>query len=155
MAFPHYYSARAEAIRTNGVVISSGGVPSLRTAPPPEFGGPGDQWSPETLVVAAIADCILMTFQSIASAKRFAYTNLVCDVQGKLDRQSRVTSFTEFSIRVRLSLPAGAQSEHDARGLVEKAKEHCLLTNSLKGLVHLETTIHADETEPVPVAKAS
>jgi organic hydroperoxide reductase OsmC/OhrA len=155
MAFPHYYSARARVSQTNGVVISSGGVPSLRTAPPPEFGGPGDQWSPETLVVAAIADCIIMTFQSIANAKRFVYTDLVCDVQGKLDRQSRVTSFTEFSIRVRLNLPVGAQSEQDARGLVEKAKEHCLLTNSLKGLVHLETMIHTDETEPVPVPKAS
>jgi organic hydroperoxide reductase OsmC/OhrA len=155
MAFPHYYSAHAEAVLFNGVVISSGGVPSLRTAPPPEFGGPGDQWSPETLVVAAIADCIIMTFQSIATAKRFAYKGLACDVQGKLDRQSRVTSFTEFNVRVRLSLPAGAASEQDARALVERAKEHCLLTNSLKGLVHLETTVHTYETEPVPVAKAS
>jgi organic hydroperoxide reductase OsmC/OhrA len=152
MAFPHYYSARAQASRANGVVISSGGVPSLRTAPPPEFGGPGDQWSPETLVVAAIADCIVMTFQSIASAKRFVYTDLVCDVQGKLDRQSRVTSFTEFLITVRLGLPADAASDYEARALVEKAKEHCLLTNSLKAAVTLETTIHFDEPAYVSVA---
>jgi organic hydroperoxide reductase OsmC/OhrA len=154
MAFPHYYSARAHASRTNGVVISSGGVPTLRTAPPPEFGGPGNQWSPETLVVAAIADCIIMTFQSVASAKRFLYTDLVCDVQGKLDRQSRVTSFTEFHVRVRLSLPADAGSVAEARALVEKAKEHCLLTNSLKAVVHLDTTIHVDEPSEAPVAKA-
>ena len=152
MAFPHYYSARAEAIRRNGVVISSGGVPSLRTAPPPEFGGPGDQWSPETLVVAAIADCVIMTFQSIASAKRFVYTDLVCDVQGKLDRPTRVTSFTEFHIRVRLGLPADATSEDEARRLVEKAKEHCLLTNSLKAAVILETTIHRNEPAHASVA---
>ena len=152
MAFPHYYSARARVSQTNGVVISSGGVPSLRTAPPPEFGGPGDQWSPETLVVAAIADCVIMTFQSIANAKRFVYTDLVCDVQGKLDRQSRVTSFTEFRIAVRLGLPADAASEDDARGLVERAKEHCLLTNSLKAAVNLETTIHFDEPAHVSVA---
>jgi organic hydroperoxide reductase OsmC/OhrA len=148
VAFPHYYSARAEAGRTKGVVISSGGVPSLRTAPPPEFGGPGDQWSPETLAVAAIADCIVMTFQAIAAAKRFAYSDLVCDVQGKLDRQGRVTSFTEFRIKVRLDVPDAAAAL-DAQGLLAKAKEQCLLTNSLKAAVYLETTIHtAEDAQP-------
>ena len=95
-----------------------------------------------------------MTFQSIAQAKRFPYTELACNVQGKLDRQSRVTAFTEFHIAVRLGLPPGATSEHDARGLVEKAKEYCLLTNSLKAVVTLETTVHFDETASIPAAHA-
>ena len=43
--------------------------------------------------------------------------------------------------------PAGGKE-----ALVEKAKEHCLLTNSLKAAVTLETTIHFDEPAYVSVA---
>jgi organic hydroperoxide reductase OsmC/OhrA len=140
MAFPHYYSARAHGIPADGVVISTGGVPALQTAPPPEFGGPGNQWSPETLTVAAVADCMILTFKAIAGAARFEYLDVTCDVRGKLDRLDRLTSFTGFDMHVRVTLTAAA-SPVEARRLVEKAKAHCLITNSLKAPVVLETTV--------------
>jgi organic hydroperoxide reductase OsmC/OhrA len=156
MSFPHFYSVRAEAGTDNGADLTSGGLPALRTAPPPEFGGPGDRWSPETLAVAAVADCLALTFKAIAHTRAFRFTRITCDVQGKLDRVDRVTSFTDFQVNVRLDLPPEASVE-EARQLVDMAKRHCLITNSLKATVHFELTTRVDAHAVVyqPVAKAS
>jgi organic hydroperoxide reductase OsmC/OhrA len=143
MSFPHIYSVRAEADIDNGVNVTSGGLPALKTAPPPEFGGPGDRWSPETLAVAAVADCLALTFKAIAQTRSFTFTRVTCDVQGKLDRIDRVTSFTEFTVNVRLDLPASASIE-EGRRLVDMARRHCLITNSLKAAVHFVVAIHLD-----------
>jgi organic hydroperoxide reductase OsmC/OhrA len=140
MSFPHFYSARAEVTANQDVVVSSGGAPSLMTAPPPEFGGPGNHWSPETLAVAAVADCLSLTFKTVAETVSFAYTRFSCDVQGQLDRQDRVTSFTSFRVNVYVALPRESSVE-EARRLIDMARYHCLITNSLKASVHFDTVI--------------
>jgi organic hydroperoxide reductase OsmC/OhrA len=153
MAFPHFYSVRAEADMTNGVNVTSGGVPTLRTAPPPEFGGPGDRWSPETLAVAAVADCLVLTFKAIARTRAFPYRQITCDVQGCLDRKEKVTAFTDFFVKVRLYLPEGASVE-EARRLVDMAKNHCLITNSFKATVHFDTAFVVDAAKVATEALA-
>jgi organic hydroperoxide reductase OsmC/OhrA len=55
--FPHHYYVSAEGNATGAVTLSSPGLATLESAPPVEFDGPGDRWSPETLLVGAIADC--------------------------------------------------------------------------------------------------
>jgi len=149
MSFPHFYSARAEAKANQDVVVTSGGVPSLTTAPPPEFGGPGNRWSPETLTVAAVADCLGLTFKAVAHNVSFAYTKFSCDVQGQLDRKDRVTSFTNFRVNVHLALPPESPVE-EARRLIDMARHHCLITNSLKASVHFDTVISIDRRGGVP-----
>ena len=52
--FPHHYSARLTDGAFAYAELTAGGVPPLRTAPPPEFEGPGDAWSPEQLLLAAV-----------------------------------------------------------------------------------------------------
>jgi organic hydroperoxide reductase OsmC/OhrA len=147
MSFPHFYSARAEVTANRDVVVSSGGAPSLKTAPPPEFGGPGNHWSPETLAVAAVADCLSLTFKAVARSVSFAYTRFSCDVQGQLDRKDRVTSFTNFRVNVHLALPPGSSVE-EARRLLDMARHHCLITNSLKASVHFDTVISVAQGVP-------
>jgi organic hydroperoxide reductase OsmC/OhrA len=143
MSFPHFYSVRAEASVDNGADVTSGGLPALKTAPPPEFGGPGNRWSPETLAVAAVADCLTLTFKAIAKTRGFAFERFACDVQGKLDRVDRVTAFTEFFVKARLNLTPGASIEEGQR-LIEMAKNHCLITNSLKATVHFDVAVQVD-----------
>ena len=149
MSFPYFYSARAEASANRDVVVTSGGLPSLTTAPPPEFGGPGTHWSPETLTVAAIADCLSLTFKAVARSLSFTYARFSCDVQGQLDRQDCMTSFTNFRVNVHLALPPES-SVAEARRLIDMARHHCLITNSLKASVHFDTVISIDRRGGVP-----
>src|SRR5512145_2994406 len=52
--FPHTYRVRGVARDGQDPELLADGLPRLPTASPPEFGGPGDRWSPETLLVGAI-----------------------------------------------------------------------------------------------------
>ena len=51
---------------SEGRLESSDGLPEVVVTPPPEFGGPAHQWSPEHLFAASVASCFLTTFLAIA-----------------------------------------------------------------------------------------
>jgi organic hydroperoxide reductase OsmC/OhrA len=142
-AFPHRYTVTAVAHGQNETTLISGDLPAIPSAPPAEFDGPGDRWSPETLLVAAIADCYLLTFSAVASVARFRWTALGCQVEGVVDRVDRVTRFAEVDIRAQLTVPAGTDVEHAER-LLLNAKHACLVTNSLHAIVRLEATVRSE-----------
>ena len=125
--------------------ITSRGLTPLATAPPAEFDGPGNLWSPETLTIAAVADCFALTFRAIANVSKLRWTSLVCDARGTLDRSDGVIRFTAIRLRARLLLPAGSDSDK-AQKIIEKAHKGCLVGNSLK----FEPTLEAEITVEAP-----
>lgn len=142
--FPHHYSVVATADTQGDVALEGERLPPISSAPPTEFGGPGDRWSPETLLVAAVADCFVLTFRGIAGLSRFSWVSLECHVTGTVNRVDRVTQFTALAVSARLRVPPGT-SEDQARRLLTKAKETCLVTNSLKVRPHLESVVEIEE----------
>ncbi|MEZ5498331.1 MAG: OsmC family protein [Steroidobacteraceae bacterium] len=138
--FPHHYHASATAKAAGEVKLSGPGLPALASDGPAEFGGPGNLWSPETLLTAALADCFVLSLRAVAAASKFEWLAVSCEVTGKLDRIDKVSQFTEFSIRARLTIPAGADAER-ARRLLEKSEQICLISNSLKAERHLQIEI--------------
>ena len=137
---PHRYIAAANARAEGEVTLESPRLASLSSAAPAEFGGPGDRWSPETLLVAAVADCFTLGFRAIAKASKLEWVSLRCEVEGTLERVERATQFTGFQVRASLRVPPGTD-EARARSLLEKAEKTCFISNSLKGASHLETSI--------------
>jgi organic hydroperoxide reductase OsmC/OhrA len=142
--YPHHYLASASASQEGVIDVDSPGLATLPTLAPAEFGGPGDLWSPETLFVASIADCFILTFRAVARGSRFEWNSLRCEVEGVLDRIDRVTRFTGYIIRVELHVPAGSDL-HKAERLAEKSESVCLITNSLIGEKRLETSVVVDD----------
>ena len=130
-AYPHRYSVQAAAEVEGDVLVGSEGLPSLATAPPPQYGGLGGQWSPETLLVAAAADCFVLTFRAIAAASKLPWHDIQCNGEGVLDRVDGVVCFAQLRLRARLTLPGGGDVER-AKRLLEKAEKACLVTNSLR-----------------------
>jgi organic hydroperoxide reductase OsmC/OhrA len=141
--FPHHYTVQAAARPAGAVRVAAAGLPALETAPPVEFDGPGDQWSPETLLCAAVADCLVLSFRAVARASKFDWSTLECSVRGKLDRVEGRTSFTEIDIDAILHVPAGTEPER-ATKLLEKAEHVCLISNSLAGQRRLHSTVVVD-----------
>ena len=141
---PHHYAVSAHGKSDTNVTLSSRGLRDLDTAGPPEFGGPGDVWSPETLLVGAVADCFILSFRATARAARFEWDSLSCNVVGTLDKIDRVTQFTAYDITAELTLPASSDNKADdkkALRLMEKAEQHCLITNSLKAATTLRASV--------------
>lgn len=138
--YPHHYEASALAGPSGDAVLSSQGLPDLPSAPPAEFDGPGDKWSPETLLLAAVADCYVLTFRAVARGAKLSYRDIRCTAKGKLDRQDRVTKFVEIQLDVTLTLPPEVEEEAALRAC-EKAERSCLISASLGIAPSLKVTI--------------
>ena len=147
--FPHHYRAQARAARTGRVVVGADGLPEIETNAPPEFGGPPGYWSPEALLVAAIADCFILSFRACARASRLDWLSLAVDVEGVLDKSGDTTLFTGFTIAPRLTVSPGT-SETLAQGVLQQAKRTCLITNSLTGECQLVPTVHVVANDEAP-----
>jgi organic hydroperoxide reductase OsmC/OhrA len=153
---PHRYFVTASgAVSDSDTVLKAASVSAIRSASPAEFGGPGNRWSPETLLVASLADCFVLTFRGIARASRLPWISLECEATGTLDRVDHTTQFTAFALRADLRVP----SETDpvlARRLLEKAEHACLIANSLKAPVTLavEIAVGPESVDPTVLAVA-
>jgi len=149
--FPQQYVVTASGTADGEIDVTSGSLAVLHAAPPIEFDGPGDLWSPESLLVAAVSGCFILTFRAVARASKLAWTSLDCETRGTLDRPDRATQFTRFDIRAHLTVAAGTDGDR-ARLVLEKAERACLITSSLKGERHLNVEIGVARRagEPVP-----
>ena len=137
---PHQYHVSANAENDSNVALKADDLPQLISAPPAEFGGPGDQWSPEHLLVASVADCFILTFRAVARASKLEWSEIESSAVGILDRVDRVTRFTSFTVSATLTVPAGTDIDK-ARRLLEKSEAACLITNSLSAETHLEADV--------------
>ncbi len=138
--FPHFYTVNSHANPSGAVTLSASNVPELASQPPREFDGPGDQWSPEGLLTAAVADCFVLNFRAIAAASKFAWTELSAATEGRLDRVEGKMRFTSFTTKASLTVPQGAAVER-AKKLLERAEQTCPVANSLTAERHLEASI--------------
>jgi organic hydroperoxide reductase OsmC/OhrA len=138
--YPHQYVVSVAAQPAGPVTLASSGLDPLASDAPKEFDGPGDKWSPETLLTAAVADCFVLSFRAVARASKFEWVALEARVDATLDRVDRVTQLTKFVTHAKLTVPAGTDAER-ARKLLEKSEQVCLISSSLKGERHLEAEV--------------
>ena len=140
-ALPHKYRTTSTATAAGGpVTLTSTGLPDLTIDAPAEFDGPGDKWSPETLLTGAVADCFVLTFRAVAAASKLEWKSVRCDVESTLERIDNVTRFSRFDLKIQLTVPAGTD-EARARRIIEKSERSCMVTNSLVGERHIEAVV--------------
>lgn len=138
--FPHHYTVSAQGQAEGAVMIASAALPDWATNAPPEFDGPGGYWSPETMLVGAVANCFILTWRAVAKASNLPYSDIQCEVLGILDRVERVNKFTEMHLNVTLTVPASVDADKATR-LLEKSEHACLITNSLNAKVVLKSEV--------------
>ena len=137
---PHVYTARVTGGAEGYAEVAAAGVGELRTAPPADFDGPGDAWSPEQFLMAAVETCLLFTFRAVAQASKLEFTSLEISGEGTVDRKDGATRFTQIVLHPRLTLPPGADSARALR-ILEKSEKACLISASLSTPVRLEPEI--------------
>ena len=137
---PHRYRVVLNAGATGYASAGAEGLPNLASAPPAEFDGPGDAWSPEQLLLAAVATCFTFTLRAAAQGSRVEYISLDLTVEGTVDRRDGQMRFTEIVVRPRLQVPAGTEPARALR-VLEKAERMCIVTASLATPVRLEPEI--------------
>ncbi len=137
---PHVYRAQLSAGPDGYVPVSAEGLPNLRVNAPADFDGPGDAWSPENLLMAAVETCFLLTLRAVAKASKVEWTSLELSGEGTLDRKDGAMRFTEIVLRPRLTVLAGTDRERALR-VLERSEKGCLISASLATPIRLEPEI--------------
>jgi organic hydroperoxide reductase OsmC/OhrA len=137
---PHRYEVHLTGGWSGYAALEVPGVPILRTASPPEYDGPGDAWSPEHLLLAAVESCFLFTLRAVALASQLEFDALDLQAVGVVDRRDRVTRFTEIVLRPRLAVRAGTDHARVLH-ILEKTERACLVSASLSTPIRLEAEI--------------
>ena len=136
--FPHHYEVRLDA-RETGAVLQAAARPRIVGGAPAEFGGRDDWWSPEHLLLASLNLCLRATFEVLARLKQLDVMDYTSSASAVLERTPSGPEFTSLSLAVDLVVPAGEAER--ARTLLEKAKQHCIVANTLKLPVQLQVSV--------------
>ena len=136
---PHRYEVLLSGGATGYAALSAAGLPNVASAPPAEFDGPGDAWSPEQLLLAAVATCFAFTLRAVAQASRVDFISLELTVEGVVDRRGPDVLQRD---RAQAS-PAGACGNGEQRALrvLETAEKTCLVSASLATPIRLEPEV--------------
>lgn len=159
------YETTANWIGTrNGIVHDRSISPPLAFSAPPEFQGEAGVWTPEHMLVAAVASCFITTFRAIADLSKFDAPGLEVTVEGfvekaergdqrlgeispftqgaegTLKKQDHGYRFTRVFVRPRLTVANEADRDRGLR-LLEKAERSCLVSRSLRSEIVLEPEV--------------
>ncbi len=63
-----------------------------------EIGWTEGRWTPEELLLCALASCFTTTFQDVAHSAGFDYTDLEVEVEGNVRRDKKGCGFSEIAI---------------------------------------------------------
>jgi peroxiredoxin-like protein len=139
-----------------GIAKSSSAPNAIHFTSPPAFGGLEGRWTPEDLLLCAIASCYTTTFRALAENSKFEYTDLQVEVEGTISKADIGYSFGEVLIRPNLMVP---QEEDDARAikLLHKAEKLCLVSRALSVEQRFEPHVQVGESQvavgqPLPVS---
>lgn len=142
---PHTYDVTLLGTPTGYATSTSDGLPDLTTAPPREYDGPGDAWSPEHLLLAAVSSCFLFTFRAVAKASRVEFVEVEAHTSGVVSKIDGVIRFSDIVVRATVTVPAHAHTDA-VRRAIDKTSAHCLVSSSLVTLPRIEAEIRTADT---------
>ena len=116
---------------------------TIECATPPEFAnGVANIWSPEHFYAAAINSCFMTTFLAIAENFKIEFESFDCKTIIKLEIVDRKYIISEAEIHPIVKLVNPEKDTEKALRVIQKTKENCLVTNSMKTVITLHPTLN-------------
>lgn len=145
----HHYRIGAAWKSGRAGIAKCESVPNaLHFSAPPHFGGIAGKWTPEDLLLTALASCYTSTFRALADYSKFKYADLEVEVLGNVQQIHQGYVFSEMFIRPALSIFHDKDHER-ARRLLEKTQELCLVRRALAVKHSLEPRIDVIPIRPI------
>lgn len=113
-----------------GLAKSDSAPNAIHFAAPPQFGGLEGRWSPEDLLLSAVAACFTTTFRALAEYSKFDYTDLEVEVEGTVLKAESGYAFERITLRPILTL-SREEEQLRAHMLLDKAKRLCLISRAI------------------------
>jgi organic hydroperoxide reductase OsmC/OhrA len=139
-----------------GIAKSSSAPNAIHFTSPPAFGGLEGRWTPEDLLLCAVASCYTTTFRALADNSKLVYTDLQVEVESAIRKADNGYNFGEVLIRANLTIPHEEERERAIK-LLYKAKEKCLVSRALSVEQTFEPRVQAgapraEVGQPLPVS---
>lgn len=124
-----------------GIMEASGLDLKIQVATPPEFEkGVAGIWSPEHLYTASVLSCFMTTFLAIAEYSKLDFEDFDCTADGIMSKVDKRFLMTEINLKARLKI-SDPDKKDKAERVLQKSESACLISNSIKTKVTLETQI--------------
>lgn len=137
----HYYNTTVRWTEGRKGELIEPTMPTIEVATPPEFPkGVPNTWSPEHLYVASANICLMTTFLAIAENSKLDFKSFECDGVGKLEKVDGRFMISEIVLKPKVVVTQEKDIER-AQRIVEKAENHCLISNSMKTEIKLEMNV--------------
>lgn len=120
-----------------GLAKSDSAPNAIHFTAPAEFGGLEGRWTPEELLLAAMAGCFTTTLRAIAGSAHFNFTDLQVEASGTVRKGESGYSFTEIVLRPNLKISSSGERER-ALDLLKKAEKLCLVSRAIGTPVKFE-----------------
>ena len=148
----YFYETELEWTREKEGQIKGAALPALSVGAPPEFKGREGQWTPEHLFVASINTCFMLTLLAIAANSKLPLVSFSSLAKGKLEKVPEAGAgyqITEVVIKPRIVVASIEDLERIPR-VLEKARENCFISKSIKSTVKVEPQIYHRQTQTSP-----
>lgn len=149
----YFYDAEIEWKGEKTLQLAGKGLPVINAGAPPEFNGRQGQWSPEHLLVGSMNACYVLTLLAIAENSKIDIVSCSSFAQGKLEKVSGLGyQITEIVVKPKVVLATLKDLARMPR-ILEKAKENCFISNSIKAAIKIEPEVfhHQTQTSPCPL----
>ena len=127
-----------------GIARSSSAPNAIHFTSPPTFGGLEGRWTPEDLLLCAIASCYTTTFRALADKSKFAYIDLQVETKGAISRTDNGYNFGQVLIHPNLMIRQEGDRTRAVK-LLHKAKELCLVSRALSVEQKFEPLVQVGE----------
>jgi len=129
-----------------GIVKSDSAPNAIHFTAPHEFGGLEGRWTPEELLLAAVAACFTTTMRSIATSAQSDFTDLEVAASGTICKLASGYGFTEIVLRPTLKIKDTNQRER-AIELLQRAEYLCLVSRALDVPLRFEPQLEIAQVE--------
>ena len=121
-------------------VVTAAGKHELETSADRTFHGDADRWNPEELLLAALAECHMLSFLHVAVKHGVVVTDYTDAAQGTMEQQGDGGRFTSVTLRPVVTVSAPLDDELFAT-LHHEAGEACFIANSVNFPVRHEPRV--------------
>jgi organic hydroperoxide reductase OsmC/OhrA len=119
-----------------GLAKSDSAPNAIHFTAPTEFGGLEGRWTPEELLLAAVASCYTTTLRAIAGSASFDFTDLQVEASGTVRKAESGYSFTQI---------VSADERDRALELLKRAEKLCLVSRALGTNVKFEPQLEINK----------
>jgi len=150
--FPHRYSASLSRTFASRARMEAPPRPSLHGGPSPELDGDVNSWSPEHMLLSSLGLSMLTTFEAFAVRDGIEVLTWDARVGGTVDQTPEGLMFTSIVVQLDMEL-AGHVDRLEAT--LEDTRQYCLVLNSLRVPVVIETQVRTPEEPAQEIPRAT